>query len=239
MGHMSPLPARLLSLPEEWTLLSLTDSGKVRDSNQAVVGCVAAELGELALRRKLLVRSRKFKIFGFDGYRTSPAEIQVIDTSRAGLPWADELLADLERRRVSEQRLSLGQWLRQRREAFSLHLDALAERGVLRRAPGTRSVPFRFLSSERYYPDPAVRDTLIAELRAAGSGQNQLDEHMVFLSDLVSSSLLNKDLGIELRVSQRLDRGRGVGTVGSVPEDLRHTSAVLASSVPKNRRYQG
>jgi Golgi phosphoprotein 3 (GPP34) len=170
MRHMPPVSAWLPSLPEEWSLLSFTDSGKVRDSNQAVAGCAAAELGELALRRKLLVRSRKSNIFGFDVYRTSPAEIQVIDTSRTGLPWADELLADLERRCVSEQgRLSLRQWLRQRRNAFFLHRDALAERGVLRHAPGKRSGPFRPFSSERYYPDPGVRDALITELRAAGS----------------------------------------------------------------------
>jgi hypothetical protein len=226
-------------LPEEFALLSLTDSGKTRDSAQAVVGCAAAELGELALRRKLLVRSRKFTMFGFDAYRPHPAEIQLLDTSRTGLAWADELLAELERRCASEHgRVILRQWLRQRREAFSLHRDALAERGVLRHKPGRHSGLFRFFGRERYYPGSAARNALITAVRVANSGQSRLDEHMLFLSDLVGIAGLDKDLGIELRLRHRLDRGRGVGTVESLPEDLRDTSAVLASSVPKRSRHQ-
>ncbi|MGH3166826.1 MAG: GPP34 family phosphoprotein [Trebonia sp.] len=126
---------RPLSLPEEWVLLSRKESGKTRDPGQAVAGCTAAELGELALRRKLLVRSRKFTVLGFEAYRPYRAEILLLDTSRTGLPRADELLADLERCPASGQgRLSVMPWLRRRRrQAFTLHRNALAERGVLRR----------------------------------------------------------------------------------------------------------
>jgi hypothetical protein len=240
VSRVSALQVRPLSLPEEWVLLSLKESGKTRDPGCAVVGCAAAELGELALRQKLLVRSRKFNTFGFHGYRPYPAEIQLLDTSRTGLPWADELLADLELRRASGQgRLPLKPWLRQRRrQAFTLHRNALAERGALRHTPGARFVPFRIFKPERHYPDPAVRNALITEMRAVGSGQSRLDERALFLSDLVGSSELYKDLGVTLKMPHRLDRARGTGTVAYVPEDLRDTSAVLALYVPERSRHQ-
>jgi hypothetical protein len=232
-------PLRTLSLPEEFALLSLTDSGKPRDSAQAVDGCAAAELGELALRRKLLVRSRKSEMLGFDAYRPHPAEIQLLDTSPTGLVWADDLLAELGRRCASgHERIVLRQWLRQRRGAFSLHRDALAEYRVLHHKPGRHSGLFRFIGRERYYPDSVVRNALITTVRAASSGQSPLDEHMLFLSDLVGIAGLHKDLGFELSLRHRLDRGRGGGAVESLPEDLRDTSAVLASSVPKKSRHQ-
>jgi hypothetical protein len=240
VSYVSAFQVRPLSLPEEWVLLSLKESGKTRDSGCAAGGCAAAELGELALRRKLLVRSRKFKLLGFNGYRPYPAEIQLLDTSRTGLPWADELLADLEGSRASWQgRLPLTSWLRQRRrQAFTLHRNALAEQGVLRHTPGARFVPFRIFKPERHYPDPAVRNALITEMRAAGSGQSQLDERALFLSDLLGSSELYKDLGVTLKMRYMLDRGRAAGTVVAVPEDLRDTSSVLAWSVPKRSRHQ-
>jgi hypothetical protein len=241
ISGMSVLQVRSLSLPEEWVLLSLRDSGKTRDLGQAVVGCAAAELGELALRRKLLVKSRKFNIFGFDAYRRSPAEIQLLDIGRTGLPWADELLADLERRCASGQgRLSLMPWLRQRRrEAFTLHRDALAKQGVLRHTRGAHFVPFRIFKPERYHPDPTVRNALITEVRAVSSGQSPPDERTFFLSGLIVSSELYKDLGVTVSKSHLLDRARGAGAVASIPEDLRDTSAILAFSVPKSSRRQG
>jgi hypothetical protein len=240
VGRVSALQERPLSLPEEWVLLSLKDSGKTRDSGLAVTGCAAAELGELALRRKLLVSARKFSIFGLHGYRPYPAEIQLLDTSPTGVPWADELLADLERHRASGQgHLFLLPWLRQRRrQAFTLHRNALAERSVLRHTAGARFAPFRIFKPERYCPDPGVRNALITQMRAVGSGQSRLDERALFLSDLVESSELYKDLGVTLKTRYRLDRASGTGTVASVPEDLRDTSMVLALWVPERSRHQ-
>jgi hypothetical protein len=233
---MPALPLRPLSLPEEFALLSLAESGKMIDSGQVVVGCAAAELGELALRRKLLVRSRKFTIFGLDGYRPHPAEIQLLDTSPTGLVWADQLLDELRRRDAAEVgRVIVWPWLRQRRAAFALHRDALTARGVLRHQPRRHSGPFRAFGRDRYYPDPVVRSELIAAVRAACTGPSQLDEHMLFLSDLVDSSQLYKDLGFTIRVQSMLDRNRGRGTF---PQDLRDTSALLAFWVPKRSRHQ-
>lgn len=235
MKHMSAPAPRYLCLPEEFLVLSHLDSGKVRDSHQTAFGCAAAELGELALRRKLLLRTRKFRKFGVEIYRLK-AEIQLLDTGRTGLVWADELLAELERRSDSALKpIALGRWLIQRRRAaFRLHRNALTERGVLLRKPG------RFLSSrQRHYPNRGVRNTLINQIRAAHSGQSPLDEHMLFLYDLVEGTELSKDLGLGLSWRHSLDRARdrahGVGAEEFVPEDLRDTSAVLSGSVSIRR----
>lgn len=224
---MSAFPPRYLSLPEEFVLLSHLDSGRVHDSAQTAVGCAAAELGELALRRKLLVLARKSRKFGFEVYRLQ-GEIQLLDTGRTGLVWADELLAEPAFRSASENKpIALSRWLRQRgREAFSLHRDALTDRGVLRYKPGG------FLGRERHYPDLAVRNALINEVRAAHGGQSPLSEQMLFLCDLVEGAELTKDLGLKSSWRQRLERARGVGAVESLPEDLRDTSTALGFSVP-------
>jgi len=227
-----PGPAsRYLSLPEEFVLLSHWGSGRVHDSAQTAFGCAAAELGELALRRKLLVRPHKSRKFGFEVYRHK-GEIHLLETDRAdrtGLAWADELLAGLETRSAHEPRpITVQRWLRQRhREAFALHREALTGRGVLRRERG------RFLGKDRYYPDPAVRNALINEVSAAHTGRIPLDEHLLFLCDLLEAAELTKDFGLRLTRRQRLDRGRGIGSAGSLPEALRDTSTVLAFSLPK------
>lgn len=230
-----------LSLPEEFVLLSHLASGKVHGSARAVIGCAAAELGELALRRKLLVRSRKSTMFGFEVYRLHGVKIELLDTDRTGLVWADELLVELTHRSVSEHgRVSLNKWFRRHHQAFSRHRTALTERGMLRHKPGGRPSLFRSLTKERLYPDPAMRNALIMKVRAAGSEQIRLDEHMLFLCDLVEAAGLSKETGFTLSLRQRRDRGRGVGAAGFLPEELRDTSTALASSVPTNdkeRRY--
>ncbi|MEV7007350.1 GPP34 family phosphoprotein [Streptosporangium sp. NPDC051022] len=211
-----------LSLPEEFALLSHTNSGKVHDSAQTAVGCAAAELGELALRRKLLVRSRKSRKFGFEVYRDH-GEIQLLDTGPTGLVWADELMAELGDRSASERGpVTVKRWLRQRgRKAFTLHRTALTARGVLRRRSGG------LLGRERHYPDTAVRDVLIDEVRAAYGERRPLDEHMLFLCDLVEGTRLSKDFRLTMSGRQRLDRARGAGAAGALPEDLRDTSTTL------------
>ncbi|QHC23302.1 hypothetical protein [Streptomyces sp. GS7] len=84
-----------LTLPEEFALLSLAETGKVIDSGQAEVGCAVVELGELALRGKLVIRTRQSTVFGLDVYHPYRAEIELVDTGSTSLAWADELLAEL------------------------------------------------------------------------------------------------------------------------------------------------
>ena len=231
LSHMSVRSRQHLSLPEEFVLLSHLAAGKVHGSARAVIGCAAAELGELALRRGLLVRSRKSKMLGFDVYRLDGVEIELLDTGPTGLVWADVLLAELQQHCSASEhgRVRLNWWFRRHHQAFSLHRDALAERGVLRPEPGGRTGLIRVPGRQRLCPDPVLRDALIAEVRAAGGEQSRIDEHLLFLCDLVEAVGLSKELGVPMSVRRRMDRGRGVGAVESVPEDLRDTSSALAA----------
>jgi hypothetical protein len=257
-----------LTLPEEFALLSLADTGKTIDSGQAKAGCAVAELGELALRGKLLIRQHEPKVFGLNAVRQVVQMVELIDAAPVGLAWADELLAELaqESGAIAVGRLL---WRRRRRgNAFHLHRGALVARGLVRHVP-SRGL-FR---RERYLPDPTLRTGLIDELRLAAEilrargGGRRLDAHAMFLSDMVIRGELDKDLGIaqatrrgwrlnanvtflsgvldnELELS-RSERRRarkedpGTGALGSLPEPLRHTSAVLGGSVPKRSRHRG
>ncbi|KAF4408501.1 hypothetical protein CRI70_19720 [Streptomyces sp. Ru87] len=232
MSHMPGPPPRYFSLPEEFLLLSHLQSGKVHDIDQTSVGCAAAELGELALRRKLLVRARKFEKFGFEIFRHQ-GHIQLLDTEPTGLVWADRLLAELDPSVSGPAPVSVYRWLRKRRRAaLPLHRQTLTERGALRRRPGA------LLRRERHYPDPVARNALVSDVRSAYAG-NPLDEHLLFLCDLVEGADLGGDLGVTLRWRQRMDRARGIGAVESVPEDLRDTSTVLGFMVPSRRGKGG
>lgn len=118
-------------------------------------------------------------------------------------------------------------WLRERgREALALHAGALVERGVLRHRPGT------LLTRTRHYPDPALRAALLGGVRAVRAEQVPLDEHMLFLCDLLDGADLTKDFGLTLTRPQRLERARGTGAAGALPEALRDTSTVLGFSLP-------
>ncbi|MEU1729814.1 GPP34 family phosphoprotein [Streptosporangium sp. NPDC020145] len=216
-----------LSLPGEFLLLAHQKSGRVRDSEQVAYGCAAAELGELALRRRLRVRVRKSELFGFEVYRLS-GMIELLDTGRTGLGWADDLLDALQ------SGSEMHKWLRHRRRAaLTLHRDALIELGLLRHRPG------RFLAGERHHPDPSARGSLIARLRAVYDQRAPLDERLLFLSDLVDGAGLAGELGLRLSWQQRKDRARGVGAVLAFPEDLRDTSTVLGGAIPSPRSGGG
>lgn len=232
---MSVHARRQLSLPEEFVLLSHLANGKVHGSTRAVIGCAAAELGELALRRKLLIRTRKWQKAGFEVYRLHGAEIELLDTGRTGrtgLVWADALLAELRQQRAASGhgRIRLHRWFRHRHQAFSLHRDALAGRGALLPEPGGRTGLLR--ARQRLHPHHVLRDGLIAEIRAAGDERRRIGEHTMFLCDLVETVGLSRELGASMSMRWKLDRGRGAGAVEFVPEDLRDTSSVLAALVP-------
>jgi hypothetical protein len=141
-----------LTLPEEFALLSLADTGKTIDPGQAKGGCAVAELGELALRGELLLRQRVHTVFGWNAIRRITHVIELVDPTPAGLAWADELLAELanEPEAVSPAKLL---WRRhRRRKAFHRHRDALVAHGPV------RYVPSRGLFRRaRYLPDPTVR----------------------------------------------------------------------------------
>ncbi|MEV0082792.1 GPP34 family phosphoprotein [Saccharopolyspora sp. NPDC050642] len=226
------LPARL-SLPEEFVVLAHHGNGTVHDASQVVAGCAAAELAELAVRRRLLVRIRKSKKFGFDVYFPSDAAIRLLDASRTGLGWADALLAELAQGSAAEGgSVRLRRWVRRRgRAALALHRFALVERGLLRHEPGKGLAGI--FCGERHCPDPAARGVLLAAVQSA-IGQDRYDERMLLLCGLAQSA----DLELEVRptVRQRLDHGRGIGAVAAFPEELRDTSVALDSAVPMSSK---
>ncbi|MGP3985833.1 GPP34 family phosphoprotein [Streptomyces sp. 3N207] len=230
---MSNFPPHPLSLPEEFVLLSHLPSGKVHGSTRAAIGCAAAELGELTLRRKIRVRPWKTTVLGVKADVTHRAGIELLDTTAVGLPWADEVLAELSRFPVSrEGRISIQRWFRGRHQAFPLHTAALTERGVLRQRP-------RFLAGKRSSPDHAVRDALITELRAIGSGHRHVDAHGLFLCDLICAVGLRKTLRIPMGLRSKPYRSRGAGSAESVPEDLRHASTALTALIPTSDSLLG
>lgn len=228
---MSVPPQRFLSLPEEFVLLSYLPSGKVFGSGRArpVIGCAAAELGELALRRRLLVHSRKSKVFGVDVYRLHDVKIELLDATPTGLDWADALLAEVRRHCAASEhgRVGLHWWFRRYQRGFALHRDALAARGLLHPKPGGL-----FRGKRRHGPEHVARESLIAEMHAAASEQIRMDAHMLFLLELVQATRLTKELGVGLGVRQRLDVSRGIGAVEAFPEELRDTSAALSGAMP-------
>ncbi len=230
-----PAPLQRLSLPEEFALLSYGENGRVPNSAQTAAGCAAAELGELALRRRLLVRPRKTRKLGLEVYRLRgeielrPNAPTMPNPPGTGLTWADDLLSALHTRTATlvPRPLTVTRWLRERgREALALHTTALTERGVLRHRPGA------LLTRTRHYPDPALRAALLNGVRAVRAEHVPLDEHMLFLCDLLDGAGLAKDFGLTLTRPQRLERARGIGAAGALPETLRDTSTVLGFSLP-------
>lgn len=222
-------PSRL-SLPEEFLVLSHHPHGGVHDIRQTAVGCAVAELGELALLRRLLVVPKKKRLFGFEVYFTS-GRIHLLDLTPTGLAWADGLLAELGSLAASRSKpIRLPTWLRQRgSNALYLHRQALIERGVL----------FPSEDHELHYPNPSVRDVLISWLRAVADEHFFMDERMLFLSDLVEKAELNEDFWAAWSMRRRLDRGRGTGALAVLPEEMRDTSTALSSSIFSRRSGVG
>ncbi|WP_369199547.1 GPP34 family phosphoprotein [Streptomyces sp. PU-14G] len=219
-----------LSLPEEFVLLSHLPSGKVHGSTRAAIGCAAAELGELTLRRKILPRPWRTTVLGVRVDVTHRAGIELLDTTATGLPWADEVLAELGHFPVSDGgRISIRRWLRKRSEAFPLHRAALMERGLLHQRSGV-------LARKRCAPDQAAHDPLVMHLRAIGAGQCPVDAHGLFLCDLIRAVGLHRTLRVPMGMHTKPYRSRGAGSAESVPEELRHASTALATLVPSHDR---
>lgn len=223
---MAGSPPQPLSLPEAFVLLSHQESGRVPDVKQTATACAAAELGELALRRNLLVRIRKTRKLGIEFYR-GPGEMELLDPGPTGLDWADALLAELvQATATAPQPVTARRWLRRRGSAaLSLHRAALAERGLLHHRP---AASFR---KERYHPERGARNALIDAVRAAYDGSGPLDPHLLFLCQLVGSAQLKRDVGLTRWRHQQVDSSRVPEP--RLPEDLRDTFNALRMYVPR------
>ncbi|MBC3993741.1 GPP34 family phosphoprotein [Streptomyces sp. AC563] len=225
MSPMAGSPPQPLSLPEEFVLLSHLETGRVHETKQTSYACAAAELGELALRRALLVRPRKTRKLGIEFYG-GPGEMELLDPEPTGLGWADALLAELVQATATAPKpVTARRWLRRRGSAaLSLHRAALTERGLLHHRPGA------LFRKERYYPERGARDALINVVRAAYDGRGPLDAHLLFLCQLVESAQLKRDFGLTRWRHQHIDSSRVPAP--RLPEDLRDTFNALRTHVP-------
>ncbi|QUG99553.1 GPP34 family phosphoprotein [Saccharopolyspora erythraea] len=223
-------PSHPLALPEEFLLLAHRESGKVRESARVAAGCAAAELGDLALRGRLLVRVGHASLLSSRLFWPEPTEIELLAVESTGLAWADNVLAELLQW-IEAGPVSLNRWVRRHKGAFQYHRAALVGRGLLRPGPGTGLS--RLLGRQHHYPDQALRHRLIAELRATTTGRRVLDERLLFLSDLMAAVGLHDELGIgKWGFPHRMNPDRGIGVVTFRPEAMRDTSYALASAVP-------
>ncbi|MDA3628142.1 GPP34 family phosphoprotein [Saccharopolyspora sp. WRP15-2] len=214
---------RPLTLPEEFVLLAHQPSGTVQSVLRADAGCAAAELGDLALRGKLRIRTNKFEFLGIRVYRGTNA-VELLDVSPTGLGWADALLDELARLSATRP-VPVREWRQTRGvEAFDRHRAALVERGLLHHEPS--DIP----AQDRYLPHNPTRDALIAEIETAIGSHAPIGAHMLFRFDLANAIA-------QLRITKRgrwvMNRDRGIGPVADIPEDLRETSRVLTMVLPE------
>ncbi|GAA0507637.1 hypothetical protein GCM10011581_20590 [Saccharopolyspora subtropica] len=190
-----------LSLPDEIALLMHKDNGTYYVSANPNTAAAAAEIGELALRDRVEVRG---------------TAVRLLDAGWSGLPWMDRLLAELQQRAGPDnQPVDLTWWLPGRTSAFQVHRQVLVEQGLLRRE---HRKFLGVLPDDRYYPDRATRDQLVAELRELAAGTRPVDGRLALLSALtVRSGLaymldLNRAERAELRTTaEREDLGEAVG----------------------------
>jgi len=141
------------SLPEEFLLLSQHHHGGLSDPYKTAAGCAAAELGELALHRRLRVTpKKKHGLFSFEFY-SPPSRIHLLDPTPTGLAWADELLEELGHLAdPKSNEIDLHTWLQTRRhKSLFLHREALTE----------RIGPFPTVKHKHHYPHSHVCDVLI------------------------------------------------------------------------------
>lgn len=239
-GGAAAEPVPRLSLPEEFLLLAHTRYGLVYRHDQAAIGCAAAELGELALRRRLGVVARNARPYGSRA-SSGDVHVHVLDRTPTGLAWGDEVLAELDHRSVlpgdpaagpapeasPTRPVSLQEWLRLRGDrAFLRHREALIERGLLVHSPGCHEG-----QEGHHYADVGARNALIDRLRSVSGGRAVLDGHLLFLLDLVAESGLDAELGLTMSLAWRHDRARGSGAMAAVPKEMRDTGTLLFGGV--------
>ncbi|GAA4862483.1 GPP34 family phosphoprotein [Saccharopolyspora cebuensis] len=216
----------VLTLPEEMALLLHLAGGTPASRRQASAACAAAELAELALRGRIVVRSRPVVVGGVQVPLVRRAEIEPRGTGWTGLEWADGVLAELARRGPGP--IPLRPWV-VRRDQLPHHREVLIARGLMRRLPGG------LLVRDRHLPDPVLARVSVRRIAAAGQ---RVDGRGLLLSDLVAAAELVGDLALPEPGDDRMNDERGFGRWSFRPEHLRDTSFLLASAVPKRTRFE-
>lgn len=178
-----------LTLPDEFVLLLHNGEGAHYPIEMPTVATSAARVGELALRSRVRVEDRK---------------LYVIDESPAGIPWFDELLGRFAKKGGGEGKpVDLGSWLTFELSTFSEHRDFLVQNSLLdKRTKKTLG----FIKSSEYYPEPGVRDRVLAELSAVARSEREPGNRTAVLAAIVHACGLDKKLGFTDSERARLDR---------------------------------
>lgn len=201
--------ANLLTVPDELALLLHKPSGTSFVGASPGAATAAAEVGELVLHGRLALRG---------------TAVQLRDASSSGLPWLDQLMAQLQRVAGRDDRpVQLGWWLPLRSGAFATHRSVLVERGVLRLE---RRKFLGVLPDDRYHPDRATRDALLAELHGLAQGELPVDGRRALLGALVHRSGLDHALDLD-----RAERARLRALADRADLDDHVGSAVLAAEL--------
>lgn len=205
-----------LPLPYAVTLLlHKTHGGRYAGTNRDVV-VAAAEFGELVLRHRIAIDRKR---------------LRVLDPSPVGLPWCDELLAELARKAGPHSRpFKLASFLQQSRR-FQVYRAALAESGLLVRTTNTF---LGFIPYERYFAHAPTHEALLDELVQVARAQRPVDNRLALLTAVVHSGGLVRPLGFgsgERRTMKSIAKGEHLG--GAVEAAVVAASAgITAAAIP-------
>jgi hypothetical protein len=200
-----------LTLPEEFVLLLHKDNGSYYSTSDYTG---AAELGELVLRHRVEFVGKK---------------IQVLDANPSGIGWLDESIAFLVKKAGAANKPVAGpRFVQHRRGVRKVHCAALAERGVMRRERKSAL----FIPYDKYFPDTATRQALIAEIRAVARGEVELDNRRALLAALVHATNLVRALGpLERAERKRLKEiGKGEQLGKTVEAVVAAATAAIVTS---------
>ncbi|MCI2418950.1 GPP34 family phosphoprotein [Saccharopolyspora sp. K220] len=201
-----------LTLPEEFVLLLQKDNGSYYSTSDYVG---AAELGELVLRHRVEFVGKK---------------IRVLDASPSGIDWLDESMAFLARKAGSANKpVAAPRLVQHRRSVRKVHCAALAQRGLMRHEPKKAL----FIPYDKYFPDTAARQALVAEIRAVARRERELDNRLALLAALVHATGLVRSLGLDRAERKRLKEISKGEQLGQAVEAVvaAATAAITAGAV--------
>lgn len=206
--------ASAAGLPGDVVLLLHKPNGVRYASASPGVAAAAAELGELVLRHHIAVEGKKMR---------------VIDPTSGGVAWIDDVLAALMRKSGPRGRpVTMSSWLNGRSSAFKVHRHGLALHGLL---TYERRTFLGFIPDHRYYADPMVRESLIAELGRVARVEQAIDSRLALLTAIAHATGLSRALGFgpqERRMMKSIAKGEHLG--GAVTDAIAATTAAIAGA---------
>lgn len=208
---MSEPESRGIALPGEVALLLHKPNGSYYATANPNIAVAAAEIGELALRNRISIERK---------------HLLVLDPSPSGLPWFDELVAELRRKSgPKEKPVNLANWLSRRTRAFKTHQALLAECGLLVR---TTNKFLGFIPYDRHFVHEPTHGSLLNELAQVARAQRPVDNRLALITAVVHAGGLDRALGFgrdERRMMKSIARGESLG--GAVEAAVAAASAAI------------